>query len=179
MTDETKDQGKKKKEAKPRKAKEKDPSFEDGAAEYQISEGPRHPIAMRDERGRLLPGASLNPGGNPSALAKFAHVSLRFREMIKKAGLDQVVEEIADGTRRGDRVQMEAIKMVYDRAYGRSPETHLVGAMDPEQREALSTLSRSELLGILDTVPALPEATSAASMATVDVQPTDTTEPTD
>lgn len=119
-----------------------------------------------DRNGRFVKGTI----GNPTARPKYLSITAQFRAAAEDMNITQVIKEIGDGTRKATREQLEAIKIMLDRGYGRSAETHLVGAMDAEHREAVSSLTREQLLGLLDgpkPVLALEGGTVASSAAVV------------
>ena len=72
------------------------------------------------------------------------------RALWPEGSLFVLVSEIAAGTRRATREQLTACKELLDRGWGRAPETHIVGSMDSEQREAAAALTKEQLLGLLD-----------------------------
>jgi hypothetical protein len=119
----------------------------------------------RDEKGRLLSGGgSLNPGGRIRS-----NITQLCREAVEGAGLLNVLREAGEGQRKVTREQLRAIEILVTYGYGKPTETHLVGAMPEEQRDAAADLSRDQLLGLLDTSSAGNVAVTAAQ-ATVDAE---------
>ncbi len=74
----------------------------------------------------------------------------QIRALWPEGSLFVLVSEIASGQRRATREQLAACKELMDRGWGRAPETHIVGSMDSEQREAAAALTKEQLLGLLD-----------------------------
>ena len=76
---------------------------------------------MKGPKGRFLPGNCANPGGRPKGLAS------AIRERVGKDGerilamLLGVLED--EGASRRDR--LDAAKILLDRGWGKSPETHV------------------------------------------------------
>jgi hypothetical protein len=119
----------------------------------------------RDEKGRLLSGGgSLNPGGRIRS-----NITLRCREILDSADAFGVLRGAIAGQRKVTREQLRAIELLVSYGYGKPTETHLVGAMPEEQRDAAADLSRDQLLGLLDTSSAGNAAVPAAQ-ATVDAE---------
>jgi hypothetical protein len=86
------------------------------------------PQVPRDEKGRILKGHSLNPGGSIKGL------SARVRDLCERAqeeGDDATIWEWYDRVRRGKvpgfgaRERMEAAQRLEVRAYGRPAETQI------------------------------------------------------
>lgn len=122
----------------------------------------------RDERGRLMPGsANLNPGGRPKGLA------LRIRELTNNLS-DQInrMVAISQGEVKAASVrdQIEATKWLAERSFGKAPETHLVGAMGEEQRDAVAELTRDQLLALVETTL---DTVLLPSQTTIDIEPTE------
>jgi len=97
----------------------------------------------RDDRGLILPGsASPNLGKRRGSVA--ARIEVAFPNILEYAA------DVATGKIRASREQVTMLRDLMDRRFGRSPETHIVGAMDSEQREAAAALTKEQLLGLLD-----------------------------
>ncbi len=110
---------------------------------------------LRDARGHLVQGSGTpNPGGRPKGIAA------QIRAAIPDA--PEIAAEIARGERKATREQVTMLLDCLNRGWGKPAETHLVGAMDPEHRDAVAGLSRDQLLGLLDA----PRSAGAAPLAT-------------
>jgi hypothetical protein len=112
--------------------------------------GPTPVKPPRDERGRILKGHSLNPGGRPKSL------SARIRQDLGGDG-QSVVERLRgiwDGSVPGfgPRERLEAGKILLDRGWGRAPETQIqiqAEASDIEGAAEIAGEALSELAGYL------------------------------
>ncbi len=94
------------------------------------------------------------------------------RALWPNGALFVLVSEIASGQRKASREQMTACKELMDRGWGRAPETHIVGSMDSEQREAAAALTKEQLLGLLDSGPVATEPAADVVQGTVVPDPT-------
>lgn len=109
---------------------------------------------LRDEKGRLLPGQRLNPGGNNSTLP-----AIMKRIVASNGGLEQATQVLCDiawgrlasGARLADR--MRAIEILFDRIHGKAHQTVDLGS--PGKSAALAGRSLPELLGIREKLRAL------------------------
>lgn len=90
-------------------------------------------------------GQSGNPGGRPKGLAA------AIRETWPAERLQHAFTEIAENPKTSNRDRMEALRWLGERGYGRTPEVHMVGALNEEQRDAAAELTRDQLLALLDT----------------------------
>lgn len=103
----------------------------------------------RDEKGRLLPGSRLNPGGQIRQRTVDIAMLSRRHSPAALAQLVRIMEgKVADATVR-DRIQ--AAKIIIERAHGKAPQvidvTHAI-ANDPVEleRAARSILAKRTLL---------------------------------
>lgn len=124
-------------------------------------------MVRRDEQGRILPGSSL-----ATARTRWLGAAAWLRARYPQGELLVIAAKIADGTARATREQTMMLKDLLDRTYGRSPETHLVGAMPEEQRELAAELTKEQLLGLLDA------GSLATESATVNGEVLDSTDGT-
>ncbi len=121
------------------------------------------------------PGQSGNPGGRPKGLAA------RIRETNPPERLAEAFEAIAYDPATSPRDRMEALRWLGERGYGKTPETHLVGALSDDQRDAAAELTREQLLGLIDAGPvlaALPSGQVAGSVV-IDAEAQVITDPTE
>ncbi len=93
-------------------------SFEDG---FSRPEPPKPP---RDALGRIKKGHSLNPGGRPKGRAEL------YREACDEVGVIQRMAAVASGKEDEEgkpsrAQQIDAIKWLEDRAYGKATEKHV------------------------------------------------------
>lgn len=111
------------------------------------------------------PGRTANPGGRPKGLAA------EIRRTSTPERLKGLFEEVAYDPTASKRDRMEAGRWLSDHGYGKAPETHIVGAMPEELREATAELTREQLLGLIEAGTGLDGAPMlAASSAAVVVQ---------
>lgn len=137
LTDkETKERGEVKAKAKPRKR------YDKRLLEAQAEVAEELAIQKDEARGIINP--------LPHHL-KRANASAQIRALWPDGTLFILVSEIAAGVRKATREQLAAAKDLMDRGWGKAPETHIVGSMDQEQREAAAALTKEQLLGLLDT----------------------------
>lgn len=121
---------------------------------------------LRDERGQLMPGSA-----SPGAIKRRGGVAAQIQALFPNI-IDFAVD-VTTGKVKASREQVTMLKDLMDRRFGRSPETHLVGAMDSEQREAMSALSKEQLLGLLDSGPkAVEQVVSVVEGTVVTMQTT-------
>lgn len=113
----------------------------------------------------FVKGKTGNPGGRPKGLAA------RIRETNPPDRISAAFEEIAYSTKVPARDRMEALRWLGERGYGRTPEVHMVGALNEEQRDAAAELTRDQLLALLDTTD-----TVAAPLAALPAQVIDDAE---
>ncbi len=115
------------------------------------------------------PGQSGNPTGRPTA-----SLMKQFRELAQdqNVNIPQLVLDIATGAKRADRQQLDAIKIVFDRGWGKALETVLTGDLDSGAKEAVAELSRVELAEIVAGLKPAPE-----TVAVTDVPPSGTSNP--
>jgi hypothetical protein len=111
------------------------------------------------------PGPNPNPEG-PRPVMTIINLASKFREVASRADLWGVLWEIATNQRKANREQMEAIKIILERGWGRSPETHLIATMSQEQTAAVGALTQEQLIGLLDT--SRPKPALAARTATLE-----------
>jgi hypothetical protein len=112
----------------------------------------------------------------PPALSMAAQM----RDSWERGRLKHVLLEIAEGRRRANREQMEAIKIILDRGWGRAPETHFVASVGPEAAEAVGALTREQLLGVLDAgITAGQNRPVLDSPPTTEAKPSEPLEPSD
>ena len=108
-----------------------------------------NPHPKTDHLTPFKPGQSANPGGRPKGLA--AHI----REIDQAEGKSVLVAklwEIVHGPIR--REKLEAIKILFERGYGRLPEVSLQGELSPGAvDEKLGELPSETLEEILKLVP--------------------------
>lgn len=112
-----------------------------------------------------------NPDGKPANLAARIRERTNNGEIITTFLVGLIERGL--GTVR-DRV--EAGKILYERGWGKSPETHLVGAMSPEQAQLAASLSREQLMALIGDPGPLPEGTVEGTLVP---QLPENTDPTD
>lgn len=116
-------------------------------------------------------GQSGNVDGRPANLAARIRERTNNGEIITTFLVGLIERGL--GTVR-DRV--EAGKILYERGWGKSPETHLVGAMSPEQAQLAASLSREQLMALIGDPGPLPEGTVEGTLVP---QLPENTDPTD
>ena len=84
----------------------------------------------------------------PSATKRRGSVAARIE--VAFPNILEFAADVATGKIRASREQVTMLRDLMDRRFGRSPETHIVGSMDSEQREAAAALTKEQLLGLLD-----------------------------
>ena len=127
MPDEEKTKEERNKGGRPKGSKSKEKRVEESVAELKLE----------------AKSITSDPRGTKG---QAAHI----RALWPNGALFVLVSEIASGVRKASREQMTACKELMDRGWGRAPETHIVGSMDSEQREAAAALTKEQLLGLLD-----------------------------
>jgi hypothetical protein len=75
---------------------------------------------LRDEKGRLLPGVSGNPGGRPKLVAEFQKA---LREQHYERALAALLDCLDDSD---GRVRIAAVREVFDRLFGK-PKQPITG----------------------------------------------------
>lgn len=106
----------------------------------------------RDARGYFQPGTVANPGGRPKGLASRIREVTRNGELLIEIALEIATGRKADGSAvkpsPSHRDRSEAIKLLWDRGYGKALETtamvHL-GPADLEEGAALTSDALTEL----------------------------------
>lgn len=88
---------------------------------------PFRAVVQRDDRGRLLPGQSLNPGGRPRGLATQA------RELLDQGKANQFLLDVLEGHRGDDDLCFAVVKLLQDRAYGKAVSVSITGELDADQ----------------------------------------------
>ena len=107
---------------------------------------PRHVLPPRKGTARPLEEMPLMP--NPGALAKRRGMAARIREACGEDGelIVRVARDILIGKIRASaRDRLAAGALLSDRGWGKTVETHMVGALSPEASSAASELTASEL----------------------------------
>ncbi len=98
--------------------------------------------APRDEKGRLLKGSSLNPGGRPKGIAQ------QIRELTNGGkGIFERMNAIWTGEEPGfnSRDRLEAGKWLADRGWGRAVETSVQVEADAATQGAATELATEQL----------------------------------
>lgn len=145
-------------------AASKSPSGGDSSSPEQTNQRPAAPLVLRDAKGRMLPGQTLNPGGRPKG------VEVRFRELLERRGgedqrtFEEWVASIACGEIPADtRIRWEMGRWMHERANGkaleRSQNVNLSvgqGEAAPVGLERLSATAKRELLEAMGTPQELP-----------------------
>jgi hypothetical protein len=99
----------------------------------------------RDSNGRIVAGSgSLNAGGRPSGLSR------RIRELVGESPEEmiQIAISFAKGEIPGQspKDRLEALKLIFDRGWGRSPETIVTANLNEvSENNPIAQLSRSQL----------------------------------
>jgi hypothetical protein len=110
----------------------------------------------RDALGRILPGASLNPGGRPKT-------PLEIRELLTSA-LPVAVDRLVDLVNSKDeRIALLAIQVLLNRVLGRDATAAEVIAQQNQPRPSpFEGMSSEELLSIVRTLQPMNGAAPAA-----------------
>lgn len=107
---------------------------------------PKH-APPRDDRGRILKGHSLNPGGRPKSLAASIRAELGNGERLYQRMI-RIWEGEEEGF--GARERLEAGKWLADRGFGKAPETQIQIQADAEQVEGATELASDALTSLAD-----------------------------
>lgn len=115
----------------------------------------------RDSKGRLVKGHKALPSaGRPVEIAHKARRSLMRSEAMTK------LTEIAAGTRLANPGQIEAIKLLMDRGYGKVVDVqthlHLMAGASTQEQGGLSVLSADALTALARTL-SLPSTTTTTT----------------
>jgi hypothetical protein len=105
------------------------PPDEPDETKKKIMNPPRPPAPKvpRDEKGRVLPGHSLNPGGRHKGAAE------RAREILDRAGGWELLEEVLEGHHDATLQQrLDVADMLVNRGYGKAVAVQVTADATPE-----------------------------------------------
>ncbi len=123
---------------------------------------PENTAVARQSGGLWRPGVSGNPGGRPKGVASYVREQTQDgREIV-----DYLLRYVRGETDCGHRERLEAVKILFDRGFGRAPEISLTATVDAGSVD-LSALADDGLTDLIRTL-ARPSATHVLSAQVVD-----------
>lgn len=122
---------------------------------------------QRDDKGRIMKGQVLNPGGRPKGVAEMIDA---LTGPMGKSCFEFLAAVVHGHEGAAPRERIDAAKILLDRRLGRAPEIVLAAQVPSEVVEATASLTREQLLAIasgdIEALPAGPVVDAEFSEAT-------------
>jgi hypothetical protein len=104
--------------------------------------------AQRNEKGQIVKGTTLNPGGRPKGLAS------RVRDMTNQGEelLSYLLKVVKGEERASGADRIRAAELLLQRGFGKAPEIQLTGELGEEALQSLSDLGDDSVADLMEAL---------------------------